>query len=295
MTPEREAAVGLLYEYGAALIAEKRAVPCPDMLSTVIHAELPDADPPRLSDDELSAFFSLLFSAGAETTRNAIAGAMLAFLEWPEQLDLLRSGRASDGHRGGGDPALDDTVALQAQDGDQHLRSSAARASVPARRWSSGRARPTGIRGASTSPTRFCCSATPTRTWPSATASTSASARTSPASRSAWRSKRCSVPSTSFTLAAPAEWTRSNRHTGIRHLPVAVAQGRPQHPRRPPACDVGTHKSRLHSRIDPPVLERKKTSADGANLLHFRSDRSTAAGSPRAEVHDNDAAAQDNA
>ena len=65
------------------------------MLSTVIHAELADAEPPRLSDDELSAFFSLLFAAGAETTRNAIAGAMLAFLEWPEQLGLLRTGQVS--------------------------------------------------------------------------------------------------------------------------------------------------------------------------------------------------------
>jgi cytochrome P450 len=95
MTPERQAAVGLMYEYGVTLISEKRAAPRPDMLSTVIHAKLPDADPPQLSDDELSAFFSLLFSAGAETTRNAIAGAMLAFLAWPEQLDLLRSGQAS--------------------------------------------------------------------------------------------------------------------------------------------------------------------------------------------------------
>jgi cytochrome P450 len=95
MTPEREAAVGVLYEYGAALIDEKRANPGPDMLSTVIHAELLDADPPRLSDAELSAFFSLVFSAGAETTRNAIAGAMLAFLEWPDQLDLLRSERVA--------------------------------------------------------------------------------------------------------------------------------------------------------------------------------------------------------
>jgi cytochrome P450 len=92
MTPQRQVALDRMYEYGRALIEEKRAAPRADMLSAVIHAELADEDPPRLSDGELSAFFSLLFSAGAETTRNAIAGAMVAFLDWPEELDLLRSG-----------------------------------------------------------------------------------------------------------------------------------------------------------------------------------------------------------
>jgi cytochrome P450 len=91
MSPRRQEALRRMSEYGSALIAEKRSCPRPDMLSVVVHAELDDADPPRLSEDELSAFFSLLFSAGAETTRNAIAGAVLAFTEWPDQLDLLRS------------------------------------------------------------------------------------------------------------------------------------------------------------------------------------------------------------
>jgi cytochrome P450 len=95
MSPQRREATAQLFEYGSALIDEKRASPRADMLSTVIHAELVDEDPPRLSDDELSAFFSLLFAAGAETTRNAIAGAMLAFIEFPDQLGLLRSQRTS--------------------------------------------------------------------------------------------------------------------------------------------------------------------------------------------------------
>ncbi len=90
MTPQRETAVGEMFTYGEALIAEKRRRPRDDMLSAVIHAELPDEDPPALTDGELSAFFSLLFSAGAETTRHAIAGAMLALVEWPDQLALLR-------------------------------------------------------------------------------------------------------------------------------------------------------------------------------------------------------------
>jgi cytochrome P450 len=90
MTPQREAAVSEMFDYGEALIAEKRRRPGDDMLSVVIHAELPDEDPPSLTDGELSAFFSLLFSAGAETTRNAIGGALLAFIERPDQLAQLR-------------------------------------------------------------------------------------------------------------------------------------------------------------------------------------------------------------
>ena len=43
-----------------------------------------------MSDLELYLFFSLLFSAGAETTRNAVAGGLLALAEHPDQLDRLR-------------------------------------------------------------------------------------------------------------------------------------------------------------------------------------------------------------
>ncbi len=101
----------------------------------------------------------------------------------------------------------------------------AAPASVQGTRSSSGRGRPTGTRVDSTRPTPSSCSATPIHIWPSGTAPTSASARTSPASKSAWRSKRYSGPSTSFALSAPVQWTRSNRHTGIRHLPLRLHSG----------------------------------------------------------------------
>jgi cytochrome P450 len=56
-----------------------------------VHATLADVEPPTLTDGELYAFFSLLFSAGSETTRNAIAGGLLALLERPDQLASLRA------------------------------------------------------------------------------------------------------------------------------------------------------------------------------------------------------------
>ena len=37
-----------------------------------------ECDPPQLTDGELYMFFSLLFSAGSDTTRNAVAGGVLA-------------------------------------------------------------------------------------------------------------------------------------------------------------------------------------------------------------------------
>lgn len=79
-----------MFQYGTELIDEKRRCPVDDMLSTVVHATLDDTDPPQLTDMELAMFFSLLWSAGAETTRNSIAGGVLALSEHPEQLQRLR-------------------------------------------------------------------------------------------------------------------------------------------------------------------------------------------------------------
>lgn len=83
-----EEAGSRMYAYGQELIAAKRANPTDDMLSVVANATVEDA--PALSDLELYLFFSLLFSAGAETTRNAVAGGLLALAEHPEQLGALR-------------------------------------------------------------------------------------------------------------------------------------------------------------------------------------------------------------
>ncbi|RFZ41762.1 putative cytochrome P450 124 [Mycobacterium marinum] len=85
-----EEAASRMYSYGQELIASKRAAPTDDMLSVVANAMVDGGDEPALSDLELYLFFSLLFSAGAETTRNAVAGGLLALAEHPEQLRALR-------------------------------------------------------------------------------------------------------------------------------------------------------------------------------------------------------------
>ena len=96
-TDEVRAANQGIQSYGSQLIATKRNAPGDDMLSVVIHAELAGEQPPSLTDGELLMFFFLLFVAGSETTRKAIAGGLLALLEtgeWqrlarePERIDL---------------------------------------------------------------------------------------------------------------------------------------------------------------------------------------------------------------
>lgn len=87
MSPEE--AGSRMYTYGQELIAAKRAEPTDDMLSVVANASIDDGLA-QLCDLELYLFFSLLFSAGAETTRNSVAGGLLALIEHPDQMDLLR-------------------------------------------------------------------------------------------------------------------------------------------------------------------------------------------------------------
>jgi cytochrome P450 len=74
-------------DYGRTLIQAKKREPADDILSNVILAEI---DGESLTDRELESFFIMLFAAGSETTRSAIGGAMLAFVQNPDQLRLLR-------------------------------------------------------------------------------------------------------------------------------------------------------------------------------------------------------------
>ncbi len=79
-----------LSQYGARLIAQRREQPGDDLLSILIGSEMPSEAEPRLSDAELTFFFTLLFTAGSETTRKAIAGGLRALVENPAQLARLR-------------------------------------------------------------------------------------------------------------------------------------------------------------------------------------------------------------
>jgi len=82
----------LLGAYADKLVERKRRDPSDDILSVIVHARLDDGA--QLDNRELRAFFNLLFPAGAETTRSAIASGLLAFINNPHEWERLRSDSA---------------------------------------------------------------------------------------------------------------------------------------------------------------------------------------------------------
>jgi cholest-4-en-3-one 26-monooxygenase len=75
-----------MFMYAQALADKRRANPQDDIITALLSAEV-DGD--SLSDMDFNLFFLLLSVAGNETTRNAIAHGMNAFLENPEQWVLF--------------------------------------------------------------------------------------------------------------------------------------------------------------------------------------------------------------
>lgn len=76
-----------MFEYLRGHVERARANPGDDMISALA-APVEDGD--RLDDDELLSMLALLLFAGHETTINATANGVLALLQHPEQLALLR-------------------------------------------------------------------------------------------------------------------------------------------------------------------------------------------------------------
>jgi cytochrome P450 len=80
-----------MFAYGSALLEEKRRAPAEDLLSAVANGEIEGASgrPEPLTDLERQMFFHLLVAAGSETTRNALALGVLALAERAETWGLL--------------------------------------------------------------------------------------------------------------------------------------------------------------------------------------------------------------
>ncbi len=83
--------LGEMTMYAYDVVQKLRESPNDSIMSTLLEAEIvgDDGELRRLDDLELVRFFSLLITAGTETTRNAIAGGYCQLLLHPEQLEAL--------------------------------------------------------------------------------------------------------------------------------------------------------------------------------------------------------------
>lgn len=106
-----------LYALLGGIVAAKRENPGDDMTSVLISAR--EEDGPggsRLSEQELVDTLLLMIGAGHETTVNLLDNAIHALLTHPEQLALIRTGKA------GWDDVIEETLRLQAPVANLPLR-----------------------------------------------------------------------------------------------------------------------------------------------------------------------------
>jgi cytochrome P450 len=106
VTPEQAQAILLGWRGAMAeLIASKRAHPAEDITSDLVAAR--DEDGSRLSEQELTDTIFAILGAGSETTINFFDNAITSLLTHPEQLELVRSGRAT------WEDVIDETLRVQ--------------------------------------------------------------------------------------------------------------------------------------------------------------------------------------
>lgn len=77
-----------MLQYAHGVWEDRRAHPRDDLATKLAHATV-DGEP--LSELDFGMWFLLLVDAGGDTTRNLVATGMLALLEHPDQLDLVRA------------------------------------------------------------------------------------------------------------------------------------------------------------------------------------------------------------
>jgi cytochrome P450 len=98
--PQSEAAelFGRIFTYALELTAEKRRNPTDDIWSVLTSAVVTDERGEQLSipTNELEIFFFVIAFAGSDTTKNALAAGLQAFVANPEQIERYR---ADDGVR----------------------------------------------------------------------------------------------------------------------------------------------------------------------------------------------------
>lgn len=216
-----------MFGYATELIEERRRCPGEDLMSIVATAAIPGGPPDDpgpaepLGDLEAQMFFNLLIAAGSETTRNSVAGGILALCDHPDQWAALRADRS----------LLPTAV-------EEVLRYTSTTAYN----------RRTALVDTTLGDHRIAAGDKVTLWWPSA--NHDEAVFTAPHRFDVARDEgrhlafghgghfclgaqlarleiRLLLEAlldrvATLELAGPPEWTRSNKHTGLRHLPVAL-------------------------------------------------------------------------
>jgi cytochrome P450 len=213
-----QAAAAEMFEYAGRLIAEKRARPGDDMLSAVVHGTIDGAPPTEL---EQQMFFNLLVAAGSETTRNSMAVGLLALIEHPAAWAALAR-----------DPALVpgavEEMLRWASSTPYNRRTTTRDVTVGGRRlragdkvtlwWASANRDDAVFR----EPFRFDVARAPNPhlAFGAGTHFCLGAALARLEMRLVFEALVARFAE--VALAGPVEWTRSNKHTGIRHMPVTL-------------------------------------------------------------------------
>ena len=215
-------AAAAMFAYGDALIARRRAEPGEDLLSAAVHGTVEeDGERRGLRHDELQLLFSLLVAAGTETTRNTIAVGVAELASHDRDWTAL----AADTSRvptaveemlrwASSTPYNRRTVTRDVEVGAQVLRAG----DKVTLWWASANRDEREF----AEPNRFDIARTPNRHL-----AFGHGPHFCLGARLARLEIRVLLEElltrvASVVQVGPIEWTRSNKHTGVRHLPVEL-------------------------------------------------------------------------
>lgn len=216
------AAQQAMFAYGTGLIADKRATPGDDLLSAVVHGRIAGADGTEepLTDLEQQMFFNLLIAAGSETTRNTIALGLLACIEQPAAWRALQTDAAVLGAaveemlRWASSTPYNRRTATR----DVVLHGQTIRAGDKVTLWWASANRDETV---FPEPFRFDVARTPNPHVAFGLGSHFCLGATLARIEIRLVLEALLARVDTLALDGPVEFTRSNKHTGLRHMPVA--------------------------------------------------------------------------
>ena len=221
-----------LFAYGDELIERRRREPGDDLMSLAVHGTVEDLDAepgaggsvPRrpLRTDELQLLFTLLAAAGTETTRNTIAVGLAALSERPEDWAALRDDRSllpgavEEMLRWASSTPYNRRTATR----DVELRGQQVRAGDRVTLWWASANRD---EEEFEDPFRFDVRRTPNRHLAFGHGAHFCLGARLARVEIRLLLEELLAAGASVALDGPIEWTRSNKHTGVRHLPATLS------------------------------------------------------------------------